>query len=169
MVIKSNVPDAIENNTTVILTCSAKGSSLSFKWTNGSAPIVVDGTRVTETKVSSTLNVSAFGSVFHFYLSHPHRLSSVLGFVSQTNSSSVLTIKNVLRTDLVGPIYCTASNSLTTKSTATPFNLTVYCKYCSLHDTIQSTTPEAFSLGVTRQTCSKHNRNAAFLQMWKHG
>lgn len=93
VVIKSNVPDAIEHNTTVILTCSAKGSSLSFKWTNGSAPIVVDGTRITETK---------------------------------TNLSSVLTIKNVLRTDLVGPIYCTASNSLTAKSTATPFNLTVY-------------------------------------------
>lgn len=91
--IKSNVPDAIEYNSTVILTCSAIGSSLSFKWINGSAPIVVDGTRITEIK---------------------------------TNSSSVLTIKNVLRTDLVGPIYCTASNSLTTKSTTTPFNLTVY-------------------------------------------
>nr|XP_024654204.1 carcinoembryonic antigen-related cell adhesion molecule 6-like [Maylandia zebra] len=91
--IKSNVPDAIEYNSTVILTCSAIGSSLSFKWINGSVPIVVDGTRITEIK---------------------------------TNSSSVLTIKNVLRTDLVGPIYCTASNSLTTKSTTTPFNLTVY-------------------------------------------
>ncbi|CAI5692122.1 unnamed protein product [Oreochromis niloticus] len=93
VIIKSNVPDAIEYNSTVILTCSAKGTSLSFKWINGSAPIVFDSTRITEIK---------------------------------TNSSSVLTIKNVLRTDLVGPIYCTASNSLTTKTTTTPFNLTVY-------------------------------------------
>ncbi|XP_031598163.1 carcinoembryonic antigen-related cell adhesion molecule 5-like [Oreochromis aureus] len=93
VVIKSNVPDAIEYNSTVILTCSAKGTSLSFKWINGSMPIVFDSTRITEIK---------------------------------TNLSSMLTIKNVLRTDLVGPIYCTASNSLTTKTTTTPFNLTVY-------------------------------------------
>ncbi|KAL3984492.1 hypothetical protein ACER0C_016117 [Sarotherodon galilaeus] len=93
VIIKSSVPDAIEYNSTVILTCSAKGSLLSFNWINGSVPIVVDGTRITEIK---------------------------------TNSSSVLTIKNVLRTDLVGPIYCSASNSLTTKTTTTPFNLTVY-------------------------------------------
>uniref|UniRef100_A0A3Q3CBH5 Ig-like domain-containing protein n=1 Tax=Haplochromis burtoni TaxID=8153 RepID=A0A3Q3CBH5_HAPBU len=62
--IKSNVPDAIEYNSTVILTCSAIGSSLSFKWINGSAPIVVDGTRITEIKVSSTLTSS---SLFVFY------------------------------------------------------------------------------------------------------
>uniref|UniRef100_A0A3P9DPE0 Ig-like domain-containing protein n=1 Tax=Maylandia zebra TaxID=106582 RepID=A0A3P9DPE0_9CICH len=62
--IKSNVPDAIEYNSTVILTCSAIGSSLSFKWINGSVPIVVDGTRITEIKVSSTLISS---SLFVFY------------------------------------------------------------------------------------------------------
>lgn len=61
--IKSNVPDAIEYNSTVILTCSAIGSSLSFKWINGSVPIVVDGTRITEIKVSSTLIVSALFDV----------------------------------------------------------------------------------------------------------
>lgn len=49
---------------------------------------------------------------------------------SQGDLSSALTIAGVLRTDLLGPIYCTASNSLE-KATSAPFNLTVYCKYCA--------------------------------------
>ncbi|KAM6899963.1 cell adhesion molecule CEACAM20-like [Xenentodon cancila] len=39
--------------------------------------------------------------------------------------SSTLTIRNVLRSDLVGPIYCTAENTLE-KGTSAPFNLTVF-------------------------------------------
>uniref|UniRef100_A0A3Q4N7I4 Carcinoembryonic antigen-related cell adhesion molecule 5-like n=1 Tax=Neolamprologus brichardi TaxID=32507 RepID=A0A3Q4N7I4_NEOBR len=131
VVIKSNVPDAIEHNTTVILTCSAKGSSLSFKWTKGSAPIVVDGTR--------------------------------------TNLSSVLTIKNVLRTDLVGPIYCAASNSLTTKSTATPFNLTVY--YGPDDVTITPANPPKFILAgsVFNLTCSASSLPPASFTWYYNG
>lgn len=41
-----------------------------------------------------------------------------------------MTIKDVLRTDQVGPIYCTASNQLQLARSA-PFNLTVYCEYCA--------------------------------------
>lgn len=54
----------------------------------------------------------------------------LLWFAPQGDSSSTLTITNVLRSDLTGPIYCKASNALTNKS-STPFNLTVYCKYCN--------------------------------------
>lgn len=53
VVIKSNMPEAIENNSTVILTCSAKGSFLKFTWTNGTAPIVADGKRITLKEVGS--------------------------------------------------------------------------------------------------------------------
>lgn len=45
--IKSDLPEAIEFNSTVVLTCSAKGSFLKFSWLNGTAPIVADGKRLT--------------------------------------------------------------------------------------------------------------------------
>ncbi|KAM6959198.1 cell adhesion molecule CEACAM5 [Aplochiton taeniatus] len=87
--IKSNLTEAVELNSTVVLTCSAKGSFLKYAWLNGTVPIAADGTR-------PTLNAD----------------------------STVLTLVGVLRTDLVGPIYCTASNALESgKSRA--FNLSV--------------------------------------------
>ncbi|KAM9339789.1 cell adhesion molecule CEACAM5-like [Symphorus nematophorus] len=90
--IMSSLREAIEHNDTVVLTCSAKGSYLKFTWTNGTAPIVADGTRIT---------------------------------LKEEELSSALTITGVLRTDLVGPIVCTAANKLETEKSA-PFNLTVY-------------------------------------------
>ncbi|XP_051812118.1 carcinoembryonic antigen-related cell adhesion molecule 20-like [Acanthochromis polyacanthus] len=92
VLIKSSIPEAIEHNSTVVLTCSAKGSFLKFTWTNGTAPIVADGKRLT---------------------------------LKDEAASSMLTITGVLRTDLVGPIYCKAANPLDTKSSPA-FNLTVY-------------------------------------------
>lgn len=44
--------------------------------------------------------------------------------------STTLTIVDVLRSDLTRPISCTAANKLETEKSA-PFNLTVYCKYCT--------------------------------------
>ncbi|XP_068188614.1 carcinoembryonic antigen-related cell adhesion molecule 5 [Antennarius striatus] len=90
--IKSNVPEAIEHNSTVVLTCSAKGSYLKFTWFKGTAPIQVDGKRITQ---------------------------------KDLELSSQLTFTGVLRTDLVGPIYCKAANSLEMEKSG-PFNLTVY-------------------------------------------
>uniref|UniRef100_UPI003AAAD9F5 cell adhesion molecule CEACAM20-like isoform X3 n=1 Tax=Centroberyx gerrardi TaxID=166262 RepID=UPI003AAAD9F5 len=60
LVIKSNVTEAIKLNSTVALTCSAKGSFLKFSWTNGTAPIVADGKRLTlsEKATSSTLIIT---------------------------------------------------------------------------------------------------------------
>lgn len=49
--ITSSLPEAIELNSTVVLNCSAKGSFLKFTWTNGTAPIVADGTRLTVKEV----------------------------------------------------------------------------------------------------------------------
>ncbi|XP_071355421.1 cell adhesion molecule CEACAM5-like [Trachinotus anak] len=92
VVIKSNVPEAIEHNSTVVLNCSAKGSFLTFTWINGTAPIVADGKRLT---------------------------------IKNEELSSALTITGVLRSDLVGPIYCAAANKLE-KEMSAPFNLTVY-------------------------------------------
>ncbi|KAM8840576.1 cell adhesion molecule CEACAM20 [Spinachia spinachia] len=90
--IKSSLSEAIEHNSTVVLTCSAKGSFLQFRWLRGDTPVVDDGNRFS---------------------------------VKNGELSSNLTIKDVLRTDLVGPIYCTAANKLQLRTSA-PFNLTVY-------------------------------------------
>ncbi|GLD72878.1 carcinoembryonic antigen-related cell adhesion molecule 5-like protein [Lates japonicus] len=92
VVIKSDLTEAIEHNSTVVLTCSAKGSLLTFTWTNGTTPIVADGKRLT---------------------------------LKNEQMSSTLTIAGVLRSDLVGPICCTAANKLEKEKSA-PFNLTVY-------------------------------------------
>ncbi|KAL7381911.1 hypothetical protein ABVT39_013389 [Epinephelus coioides] len=90
--ITSNVPEAVEHNSTVVLTCKAKGSFLKFTWLKGTTPIVPDGKHFTE---------------------------------KSDETSSVLTINHVLRTDLVGSIYCSVANSLETEKSA-PFNLTVH-------------------------------------------
>ncbi|KAI3358989.1 hypothetical protein L3Q82_015371 [Scortum barcoo] len=92
VVIRSNMPTAIEQNSTVVLNCTAKGSFLKFTWINGTTPIVVDGDRLS---------------------------------LKEAEMSSELTVRNVRRTDLVGPIYCSAANNLQTEKSA-PFNLTVY-------------------------------------------
>lgn len=90
--IKSDIPEAIEHNSTVVLNCSAKGSISKFSWLNGTSPIVADGKRIT---------------------------------IEDEKQSSTVTIANVLRSDLVGPIFCTAANTLEMKKSA-PFNLTVH-------------------------------------------
>ncbi|XP_067217562.1 carcinoembryonic antigen-related cell adhesion molecule 1-like [Chanodichthys erythropterus] len=87
--ISSNLPEAIEFNSTVILTCSAKGS-FTYRWLNGSDLLVADDT--------------------HTKLNPP------------TNNE--LTITEVRRTDLRGPIVCIAENALESGRSA-PFNLTV--------------------------------------------
>lgn len=43
--IVSNLPDPVEINSTVVLTCSAKGS-FTYRWMNGSIPVVADGTHI---------------------------------------------------------------------------------------------------------------------------
>lgn len=55
---------------------------------------------------------------------------STLCIDSQAELSSTLTITGVLRSDLVGPIYCKAANQLEMETSAA-FNLTVYCEYCT--------------------------------------
>lgn len=45
--IMSDLSEAIEHNSSVVLTCSAKGSFLKFTWTNGTKPLVPDGRRIT--------------------------------------------------------------------------------------------------------------------------
>lgn len=49
----------------------------------------------------------------------------------QEDLSSTVTITGVLRWDLRGPIICVATNKLESERSA-PFNLTVYCKCCSV-------------------------------------
>ncbi|XP_042361969.1 carcinoembryonic antigen-related cell adhesion molecule 5-like [Plectropomus leopardus] len=57
--ITSNMPDAIEFNSTVVLTCSAKGSFLKFTWLKGTTPIKADGNHFTvkDDELSSTLTI----------------------------------------------------------------------------------------------------------------
>ncbi|KAK7124352.1 hypothetical protein R3I94_018656 [Phoxinus phoxinus] len=45
VMITSNIPEPVEFDSTVILTCSAKGS-FTYKWFNGSEPLVLDGTHM---------------------------------------------------------------------------------------------------------------------------
>ncbi|XP_013880785.1 hemicentin-1 isoform X2 [Austrofundulus limnaeus] len=97
VVIKSDLFEAIEYNSTVVLTCSSSGSYLTFTWTNGTTPIVSDGKRLTVVDTPP----------------------------STDGGSSKLTITGVLRSDLVGPITCTAKNTME-QATSPPFNLTVY-------------------------------------------
>uniref|UniRef100_A0A3Q1IN16 Ig-like domain-containing protein n=2 Tax=Anabas testudineus TaxID=64144 RepID=A0A3Q1IN16_ANATE len=73
------------------------------------------------------LNCSAKGSFLMF--SWTNGTTAIVAnsriTLKQDKTSSVLTITGVLRTDLLGPIYCTARNNLQTAQSA-PFNLTVY-------------------------------------------
>ncbi|XP_058610131.1 carcinoembryonic antigen-related cell adhesion molecule 20 isoform X1 [Onychostoma macrolepis] len=86
--ISSNLPEAVEVNNTVVLSCSAKGS-FTYKWLNSTVPLVVDGTRMTLNAVGNELSIT-----------------------------------EVRRTDLRGPIFCIAENALEFGRSA-PFNLTV--------------------------------------------
>ncbi|XP_059411732.1 carcinoembryonic antigen-related cell adhesion molecule 1-like [Carassius carassius] len=86
--ISSNLPEPVEFNSTVVLSCSAKGS-FTYQWLNGSVPLVVDGTH---------MKLNAVGNE--------------------------LTIAEVRRTELRGPIICIAKNPLES-GTSAPFNLTV--------------------------------------------
>lgn len=88
--VTSTLTEAVEINSTVILNCSAKGSSLLYTWLNNSASVVMDGQHIVQ-------------------------------------NGSQLIIKEVYRTDLLGPISCTAKNQLES-STSAAFNLTVNCK-----------------------------------------
>ncbi|XP_054878568.1 carcinoembryonic antigen-related cell adhesion molecule 5-like [Poeciliopsis prolifica] len=102
VMIKSNLPEVIEHNSTVELTCSCKGSIESFTWTNDSKIIEPDGKRFTvkPSVMSDTIEIPG-------------------------KYSSQLTITGVQRYDLVGPIVCTAANTLQKDSSA-KFNLTVF-------------------------------------------
>ncbi|CAF93841.1 unnamed protein product, partial [Tetraodon nigroviridis] len=58
--IRSDLPEAIEHNSTVVLTCSAKGSFLRFTWANGTKTLVPDGKRITlkEEQRTSTMTIA---------------------------------------------------------------------------------------------------------------
>ncbi|XP_029977105.1 V-set and immunoglobulin domain-containing protein 10-like [Salarias fasciatus] len=92
VLIKSDVPEAVEHNSTVVLICTAKGSFLNFTWLNGTAAVKADGRRVV---------------------------------LKEEEASSQLTFYGVLRTDLKGPLVCTAANKLETDKSAA-FSLTVH-------------------------------------------
>ncbi|XP_056336074.1 carcinoembryonic antigen-related cell adhesion molecule 5 [Danio aesculapii] len=67
--ISSDVSEPVEFNSTVLLTCSAKGS-FTYKWINGSVPLVVDGTRMqlntagNELKISEVRRTDLLGPIF---------------------------------------------------------------------------------------------------------
>uniref|UniRef100_A0A3P8WT36 Ig-like domain-containing protein n=1 Tax=Cynoglossus semilaevis TaxID=244447 RepID=A0A3P8WT36_CYNSE len=92
VLISSDVSEAVEHNSTVVLTCTAKGSYLKFAWLNGNLPLVADNKRIT---------------------------------LKNADTSSTLTVTGILRSDLTGPVYCTATNNLQKEKSA-PFNLTVH-------------------------------------------
>ncbi|XP_068603614.1 carcinoembryonic antigen-related cell adhesion molecule 5 [Brachionichthys hirsutus] len=131
--IKSNLPEAVEHNSTVVLTCAAKGSFLNFTWMNGATPIKADGKRLSQKDVAL---------------------------------SSQLTITGVLRTDLVGPIYCRAGNTMDDETSA-PFNLTVYYGPDKVTLTPQTPPPVLPSNANFSLTCSAVSSPPATLT-WYH-
>ncbi|KAM3596595.1 uncharacterized protein V6R79_017485 [Siganus canaliculatus] len=136
--IASNLAEAIEHNSTVVLTCTAKGSFLKYTWINGTTTIAADGKRIAINQVET-----------------------------DDASSSTLTITGVLRTDLSGPIYCSAANKLETEKSA-PFNLTVY--YGPEAVTIAPAKPPSVikSGSDFNLTCSSVSSPPAELR-WYHG
>ncbi|XP_033982104.1 carcinoembryonic antigen-related cell adhesion molecule 6-like [Trematomus bernacchii] len=58
--ITPSLPEAMEHNSTVVLTCTAKGSYLKFAWLMGTKAIVADGKRITlkEEELSSILTIT---------------------------------------------------------------------------------------------------------------
>ncbi|XP_062385306.1 carcinoembryonic antigen-related cell adhesion molecule 20 [Sardina pilchardus] len=75
--------EAVETNSSVVLTCTAKGSFLKYTWLNGTTPVVADGKRL-------VLN----------------------------DAGNILSVKDVQRWDLQGPIYCNAGNDLEEEKSA---------------------------------------------------
>ncbi|XP_026872076.2 carcinoembryonic antigen-related cell adhesion molecule 5 [Electrophorus electricus] len=60
--------EPVEINSTVVLTCVAQGSSLSYNWMNGSAPVVADGQHVTLNRsqliISSVFRGDLLGPIY---------------------------------------------------------------------------------------------------------
>ncbi|XP_066531954.1 carcinoembryonic antigen-related cell adhesion molecule 5 [Hoplias malabaricus] len=52
----SSPPEVVEFNTTVVLICSAKGSFLSYKWMNGSSPVIIDGIHLMQNESQLIIN-----------------------------------------------------------------------------------------------------------------
>ncbi|KAM9384765.1 cell adhesion molecule CEACAM20 [Pholidichthys leucotaenia] len=135
VIITSDVPDAIEHKSTVVLTCTAKGSFLKFAWTNNGKPIIVDGVRVTQT---------------------------------QKEHSNLLTIRDVLRSDLAGPIYCHASNAMDTQK-SDPFSLMVYYGPEEVTISPPSTPQYIESSAMLNLTCSARSNPPAKFKWMRNG
>ncbi|XP_072304429.1 cell adhesion molecule CEACAM20-like isoform X2 [Eucyclogobius newberryi] len=91
IIITSDVPEAIELNSTVVLTCTAKGSFLTFSWLNGTTAVVPDDKRITvkKTPTSSALSVS---SVYRTDLAGPLVCSVSNSLSSQKSAAFNLTV-----------------------------------------------------------------------------
>ena len=62
--ITPSLPEAMEHNSTVVLTCNAKGSYLKFAWLMGTKAIVADGKRITLKEVGlhhGCINITGYG------------------------------------------------------------------------------------------------------------
>ncbi|XP_034401554.1 carcinoembryonic antigen-related cell adhesion molecule 5 [Cyclopterus lumpus] len=68
--VTANLPEAIEHNSTVVLTCTAKGSFLDFSWFKGAVPFVPDGKRVTLKKEGAS-SILTFAGVLRTDLAAP--------------------------------------------------------------------------------------------------
>ncbi|XP_059205786.1 carcinoembryonic antigen-related cell adhesion molecule 1-like [Centropristis striata] len=132
--IKSSLPEALEHNSTVDLTCSAKGSFLKFTWLRGATPITIDGKRLS---------------------------------VKEEELSSMLTVRDVLRSDFAAPIFCTVSNKLDTEKSAA-FNLTVFYGPEKIKITPDKTAKFLRAKSNFNLTCSAISNPAATFN-WYHG
>ncbi|KAF4080360.1 hypothetical protein AMELA_G00169470 [Ameiurus melas] len=85
--ITSNLLEAVEFNSTVILTCVAKGSSLKYSWQNNSIPVVVDGTHMVQNGSQLIIN-----GVFRADLIGPISCTAKSPLESSTSDTFNLTV-----------------------------------------------------------------------------
>ncbi|KAL7826449.1 hypothetical protein AOLI_G00316580 [Acnodon oligacanthus] len=95
----SSLPEAVEFNSTVILTCSAKGSFLSYKWLNGSNPVVVDGKHLalngSQLIITEVLRTDLRGSIYCIAENQLESVKSTAFNMSVSYGPESITMKKV--------------------------------------------------------------------------
>ncbi|KAK2864442.1 hypothetical protein Q7C36_003596 [Tachysurus vachellii] len=113
--VTSNLNEAVEINSTVILTCVAKGSSLSYIWLNTSTPLVVDGNHIVQNASQLIIN-----NVYRGDLLGPIYCTAQNQLESSTSAAFNLTVN-------YGPDLVTITQDPTTASLKKGSNVTLSC------------------------------------------
>ncbi|KAL6461154.1 hypothetical protein MHYP_G00311200 [Metynnis hypsauchen] len=99
VIIVPGLPEAVEFNSTVVLTCSAEGSFLSYSWLNGSTPVVADGKRLvlngSQLIITEVLRTDLRGSIFCIAKNQLESVQSTAFNMSVSYGPESITMKKV--------------------------------------------------------------------------